>query len=114
MRRSGKGSGGGEGMNKIVHKPVKGGAGPVGRNPANVGGIGVAKDPKGLEPRFTAARPNVPLGNTLVNNIGSGGPGAGRTVYACGSQAAPVRNPVMPKGKDQLADFGPDIPGRRG
>jgi hypothetical protein len=29
---------------------------------------------------------SVPLGNTLVTNVGGGGPGKGRTVYATGTQ----------------------------
>ena len=38
----------------------------------------------------------VPLGNALANNVGKGGPGAGRTVYRSGSQqglkpATPMR-----------------------
>jgi hypothetical protein len=34
----------------------------------------------------SAAKEVVPMGNSLVNNVGAGGPGKGRTVYPCGYQ----------------------------
>jgi hypothetical protein len=53
----------------------------------------------------------VPYGNQLVNNVGKGGPGAGREVMACGSQgqhgsAAPGNAPA--KNRDILSQYGPD------
>jgi hypothetical protein len=40
-----------------------------------------------------------PLGNTLVNNIGKGGPGTGRNVYASGSQCGLQPPRSMGKGR---------------
>jgi hypothetical protein len=46
-------------------------------------------------------------------NSASQGPGSGRTIYGSGSQSATPQAKEMPKGRDTLAEFGKDIPGRR-
>jgi hypothetical protein len=61
-------------------------------------------------------RPGQPgLGNAVALNVGGGGPGAGRTVQHCGTQA--THGPVAPgkptPARDILREFGPDVPGRK-
>jgi hypothetical protein len=53
----------------------------------------------------------VPLGNAVATNVGKGGVGTGRTVYARGTNA--VHGPVAsgeprPQSRDILREFGPD------
>jgi hypothetical protein len=57
----------------------------------------------------TPAGGKVPLGNSLTNNVGRGGPGTGRTVHGCGSQTgvSPTRSPNA-SGRDILSEFGPE------
>src|SRR5215469_2984641 len=94
--------GGGAASKNVVRKPVIGGPGARAANVAwassvggsrgnRVGGVegGVGKVLKGIRPRPYDAGPSfdpVPLGNTLVNNVGKGGPGKGREVFRSGSQ----------------------------
>jgi hypothetical protein len=51
-----------------------------------------------------------PMGNAVAVSTRPG-PGGSRTVYACGTQSAPS-NRSMPKGRDILSSFGPDLSGR--
>src|SRR6516165_2143099 len=54
----------------------------------------------------------VPLGNSLTNNVGAGGPGTGRTLYGQGGtqqmHGAPVQG-SSPAPKDFLSQFGPEV-----
>ena len=51
----------------------------------------------------------VPLGNSLTNNVGPGGPGSGRTLYGQGGTQS-VHGPVVqgqsPGQRDILSEFG--------
>jgi hypothetical protein len=57
----------------------------------------------GAAPMNTAAPYQSALGNEVAGNVGKGGPGKGRTVYASGSQArhgaatSAVSKPTLPK-----------------
>jgi hypothetical protein len=51
------------------------------------------------------------FGNQKALDVGKGGPGTGRTVYACGSQGMtgqPAPGNAPSKTRDTLAEFGPD------
>jgi hypothetical protein len=54
----------------------------------------------------------VPYGNEVALNVGKGGPGAGRTVYHCGTQATQgATNPGNPRSVPSghiIASYGPD------
>jgi hypothetical protein len=116
--------GGGIGSKNIVEKPVRTGQKPTGVNPANIAQIGAALgnhvtdggNARGYRGEaFRTKTPiSVPLGNQLSNNVGKGGPGAGRVVHHCGSQTgmSPVRSPNA-TGRDTLAEFGPDTSNAR-
>jgi hypothetical protein len=69
------------------------------------GGTGYRGDPM-MAARPTAAA--VPLGNQLTNNVGAGGPGKGREVFASGSQGMqgqPAQGmPGLPSTKGQWPD----------
>src|SRR5262245_36561179 len=125
MRRSGKGSGGGLGMNKVTTPGVRTGAAASGVTPGHAGQIGAAlgnhsmQGPanRAAEPMYGAKPISVKLGNEVAGNVGKGGPGAGRTGQASGSQGqhgqatAAVSKPSMPA--DILSHYGPEIGGRR-
>jgi hypothetical protein len=69
--------------------------------------VGTVKRPP--EPLVTGRGPQVPLGNAVAQNVGKGGPGAGRVVHARGSQGqhGPVAGSPQPQGRDILSDFSP-------
>jgi hypothetical protein len=81
----------------VVSKPVRTGVGARGVNTKFVSRVGQSMGNKATEKSDTipyvreevygggSFRP-VPLGNALVNNVGKGGPGKGRQVFASGSQ----------------------------
>lgn len=89
---------GGLGSRNVVSKPVRTGVGAraVNKNwPAQVGGSRGNKVMRKGQPLPGDMRADpykgpsfkpVPLGNALVNNVGAGGPGAGRQVYKSGAQ----------------------------
>jgi hypothetical protein len=56
------------------------------------------------------------LGNTRALNVGGGGPGKGRQVYATGSQTVhgPAAGTPKPQGREILREFGPDSAGVKG
>jgi hypothetical protein len=127
MRRSGKGSGGGAGMNKNVSPGVRTGKAAQGKRHEAVAQIGgnygnhatsrARTLTKSIE-RVEGPRPiSVPLGNEVARNVGKGGCGTGRTLYGqSGSQGTHGSvNPGNPPAKntDILRQFGPDVPGRR-
>ena len=104
MRHSGKGSGGGLGMNKVVHRPHgKTEPRPHARNPARVAQYGQMQSShithgkessyRG-EPDFTRSGYSPPVGPTSFNNIG---PGGGRTIYEHGTQCQTGTNPGNPR-----------------
>jgi hypothetical protein len=128
MKKSGTGSGGGLGSKNVVAKPQSLGTPARGMHPGGVSQLGsaVGNHITGDGGRTTNYRGDpwtdgrVPaggkqrLGNELTNNVGKGGPGTGRTIHHCGSQSSPgpTRSPNATT-KDTLAEFGPDVPGRR-
>ena len=82
----------------------------------HVGGIeGGGKTVGGaVEPMYSGKMAGVgatKLGNEVALNVGSGGPGAGRTLYGqsgTNAQHGPVAGKPAPAGKDILNNFGPD------
>jgi hypothetical protein len=93
-----------------VQKSTRTGAAAHGINVKHVAQIGTAIDPKAIEPRPAPmpAGANQKLGNEVALNVGRGGPGAGRTVFVCGSQGmhgAAVQGPARPA-RDILSEFG--------
>jgi hypothetical protein len=57
----------------------------------------------------------VPFGNQVALNVGKGGPGTGRTVYASGSQGTQggtIPGNPRPQGRDILSSYGPESGGR--
>jgi hypothetical protein len=108
MRRSGKGSGGGIGMNKNVERPVRTGAGSKGISEGWVSQRGNKvgnhiTDDKNTgytgEPKFSGKNfQPVKFGNEVALNVGKGGCGTGRTLYGqSGSQGTHgSTNPGMP------------------
>jgi hypothetical protein len=56
---------------------------------------------------------STPLGNAKALDVGGGGPGVGRTVMKSGGQHGLARPAPIGPTKDTLAEFGPDVPGRR-
>ena len=130
MRRSGKGSGGGLGMNKNVRPGVRTGeraremrekgVSQIGSSQANRA-MNSAKKLNPVEPVRGQLKPagapgGVPLGNEVAKNVGKGGCGTGRVLYGqSGTQAmhGPA-NPGRPTPtRDILNSFGPDSAGVR-
>src|SRR5262245_9995942 len=95
MRRSGTGSGGGFGMNKNVEvgyrqgaqkkRVIPAGAAQLGQRQGNHSTEGGRIDYKGIG-LFAGQGYVSELGNKLAQNVGKGGPGAGRNIYKTGSQ----------------------------
>jgi hypothetical protein len=115
MRRSGKGSGGGIGMNKNVRVGVRTGRGGKAQSPAAVNQLGAkvgdhttgkrgSSGYRGEElVRGPGYNPAPGFGNAVALNVGGGGPGTGRTVMRSGSQqthGAPAAGSPMPKAKE--------------
>ena len=97
MRRSGVGSGGGQGMNKNVQPSVRTGTGSYGTRAGGAESIGKSygshitnKDDTGYRgPKFHDDKSFQPVkfGNEIALNVGKGGCGTGRTLYGqAGSQ----------------------------
>src|SRR6516225_11161080 len=122
MRRSGVGSGGGQGMNKNVQPSVRTGSGSRGTRPGGAESIGKSygshitnKDDTGYRgPKFHSDQSFQPtkFGNEVALNVGKGGCGTGRTLYGqAGSQGQHgAANPgnAPSKSTDILRQFGPD------
>jgi hypothetical protein len=124
MRSSGKGSGGGIGVNKQreIRAPK---AEPRARaiNPGGVGQLGNKQGSHATDRRHeTPYRGeelvrgkgyNVPVGPS--DNVKAVGVGGGRDVHRSGSQATygPVSGKAKPEGKDILNEFGGDYKGGR-
>jgi hypothetical protein len=105
MRRSGKGSGGGLGMNKVVHRPHgKTEPRPHARNPARVAQYGQMQGThithgkessyRG-EPDFTRSGYATPVG--ISDPVKAVGVGGGRTIYEHGTQCQTGTNPGNPR-----------------
>src|SRR5262249_8640894 len=86
-------SGGGIRGNKVVSPDMRK---PLGQkyheehSPGSADQFGQAIDPKAYRDMHGRkfVRPGMPeLGNAVAQNVGGGGPGAGRTVYPCGYQS---------------------------
>ena len=104
-------SGGGLTSNKLVRPNVRTGQPYKGTSPAAADYLGQAtafpKEQVEVGPAYTGSK----LGNELATNVGTGGPGKGRTTMHCGSQGqhGPV-NPGQPRPQrgDILSEFGPE------
>jgi hypothetical protein len=117
MRKSGKGAGGGIGMNKNVSPGVRTGMRAREINPRGVSQIGSSmgnhatdrsKTLRGaVEPVRGALKPSgkpggIELGNSVALNVGKGGVGTGRNLYGqCGSQQqyGPLSGSTKPQGR---------------
>jgi hypothetical protein len=125
MKSNRSGAGGGPSSKQVVNKPVRYGQPSRGVSPAGVNQIGTSRANHAMDapgrvlrkdvtpiyggPAPTAA--GVKLGNETALTAGQG-PGAGRTVRACGSQGqqGPVAGSPKPQGRDILGGFGNDSP----
>lgn len=125
MRKSGVGSCGGLGNNKVTRVTPRDGAPAREMRPKGVSQIGSSRGNhatnhgkllhKDVEPVRGKRMDSVPLGNEVARNVGKGGPGTGRTVFASGSQGqhgAPEGRGAV-AGRDILSSFGPEAGGRR-
>ena len=87
MRRTGTGSGGGVGMNKVVKKPVKPGKPNRAMSPCAVAQIGgKVAHARAVEKLDAGKAISPPLGNELAARI-KAGPGGSREVRPTGYQA---------------------------
>jgi hypothetical protein len=119
--------GGGYGSNKVVSKPVMTGkparqyhqsgvsqfGESVGNHITNRGGSsGYRGDPVRGSFRPPGTPGSVPLGNAIATNVGSGGPGKGRTLYGQsgmqGTHGSPAPGNAPTKVRDTLAEYGPE------
>ncbi len=116
--------GGGIGSRQHVSTPVREGRPRHGKNVRAVGQIGSSMGNHATEgggktlhkavERMEGGRGTPSqLGNSVALNVGAGGPGKGRQVYASGSQSGMTTREI-PKGHDILASFGPDMGGALG
>jgi hypothetical protein len=118
-------SGGGINSRVVTHPGIKAGARDLtAYSPRGVSQIGAAQgsrlDRAGSFTTRNSALPYsdgqrkdfVPLGNSLTNNVGAGGPGTGRTLYGQGgtqSQHGPVAGPAPMQGRDIFGGFPPEV-----
>ncbi len=106
-------SGGGITSNKLVQsKAPKAEPKPRAISPGGVSQLGEHVGTRRAVQPLDVGRGYQPKGPT--SNMGQG-PGANRQVHRCGSQGThgPVNLGHSPQRRDTLAEFGPDIPGRR-
>jgi hypothetical protein len=112
-------SGGGIQSNKYVtsrkykSEPIAHKASPAGAAQQGMA-VQFRKEPlqagKGYEPAKVGP---TGIANARQGHSGPGPGGGGRTIYGSGSQSpTPPARPIGPT-KDTLAEFGPEIPGRR-
>jgi hypothetical protein len=117
----------GGGIDSRVVKPVgiqKGSPNLTAYSPRGVSQLGAAQGSMLSKQGSFTSRPSaaplsegqkrdfVPLGNSLTNNIGPGGPGAGRTLYGQGGAQQMYGSPVQgqsPGQRDILSEFGPEV-----
>jgi hypothetical protein len=113
-------SGGGPTMNKNVRTPIRTGppntkvispsaAANIGNSKGNHAsdGAGGRSLQRPSDPLVQGTRPQVPMGNEVAKNVGRGGPGAGRTIHATGSQGqhGPVAGSAQPQPRRILSEF---------
>jgi hypothetical protein len=117
-------SGGGITSNKLVREGVRGGSPNLtAYSPRGVSQLGyspgsVLSKTGSFTSRNSAVplsegqkRDFVPMGNSLTNNVGPGGPGSGRDVMRSGSQGThgPVAGPAPVRGRDIFGGFPPEV-----
>jgi hypothetical protein len=113
--------GGGPKSRNVVHPNIRTGGGSRSTNPGYVSQLGnkvgshvTNKGDSGYrgEPFHSGKSfQPVPFGNEVALNVGKGGPGTGRTVYASGSQGttgAPAPGNPEPQQGDILSGYGPE------
>jgi hypothetical protein len=118
---SGNQKGGGYGSRQHVEKPVRTGTGSRSTNPGGVGQLGNMQGSHVTRGEESSYRGDplhsgrsfqpVKFGNEVALNVGKGGCGTGRTVYASGSQGLQgTTNPgnAPTKTRDTLSEYGPD------
>lgn len=106
---------------KLVRVPLKLGVDSKKVNNVAVSQLGAMKGnhamnkgeplPNNREPLYRGRNIEpVALGNSLTTNVGKGAPGAGRTIYARGTQGTqgPVNPGNPPKHRGLLSEFGPE------
>jgi hypothetical protein len=105
----------GGGINSRVNTRPSVKVGPPKTNVINPGGAdALGKQFAGrVTPLSAGTMPQVPLGNAVALNVGKGGPGTGRKVYAHGTQGThgPVNPGQSPERRDILSEFGPEAKG---
>jgi hypothetical protein len=82
MRRTGTGSGGGTGMNKIKQVGVNVGPRSTEKiSPCAANQLGTKLgNAQAIDPLVMGTMKQVPLGNEVAKNVGTGGPGKGREI----------------------------------
>jgi hypothetical protein len=113
-------SGGGITSNKLMQstkwkqEPVANKASPAGAAQQGLA-VQFRKEPltqqgKGYNP---SAMGSTGIANARQGPSGAGPGGGGRTIYKSGSQSPTPPAREMPEGRNTLAEYGPDIPGRK-
>jgi hypothetical protein len=104
-------TGGGYGSRKVSHSR-EGKQEPKARavSPAAVAQQGAATQFR-KEELYRGKGYQTPKGVTDPTKVG---PGAGRTIHRSGSQSATPPAREMPEGRNTLAEYGPEVPGKRG
>jgi hypothetical protein len=114
--------GGGYGSRQHVEKPIKTGSGSRSTRPAGVNMLGNMQGShvtRGEESSYRGEPLHggrsfqpVKFGNELALNVKGGGPGTGRTIYACGSQGVQgSANPGTPRpvpDRHIIESYGPE------
>jgi hypothetical protein len=114
----------GGGYKSVQHKDMRAGwktePKPKAIDPASVSTLGMSTQFKKPDlvsgPGYrTGPQQSTGIGNARKGPAGAGPGGMGRTIYKSGSQSPTPPAREIPKGRDTLAEFGPEIsgPGRR-
>ena len=101
-------AGGGVNSNKVVKKPLKTGGPNRAMSPCAVNELGNhVGNARAVEKLDAGKALSPPLGNSLVNNVGGGGPGKGRTLHGQSGYQNHYGNPgpAKPAGRDIFKDF---------
>jgi hypothetical protein len=112
-------SGGGITSNKYVTSKAGAKVEPVSRkaNPAGAAQQGMAtqfEKEKLIQGKGYTPGQMGPTGiaNARQGHSGAGPGGGNRTIYGSGSQSPTPQAKDMPKGRDTLSEYGPEVPGR--